>query len=537
MLPAKAVTATQDTKIDESTTTGFLIISDVTSHDAGEYCCIASNEAGQIESDCVQLTVQIPPPRISRQPEDVTVGQGTSVSLNCEAESFGDTFYHWQRVDGEVDTSRASGINSKQLTIINTVPSDTGSYICVTRNQDGETISREAIITVTAQCPTNLNIQNGFVTVSGDNKLVAYGCYNGYRLVGNTTAKCLPDGTWNSDPPMCVADTCTDVGATNCAHFANVDDNGVVLCMCRPGYRVDLLNASDCVDVDECRLESTLCDGECVNTQGSYYCQCPPSFALASDGKTCIECGVSNVAVNGGNSGNVHRRKFSWHVQLCVNATNNNSSFLCSGSLINDQWVLTSAECICGLDYSNILIYLHKLAKCPVTQTNEIVRTISAVYCHVGYQNKVIDYNIALLKLSMPVNNNDTSPVCLPKDTTMRRDFPDFVHGVFVTGWGSSSHLRYSKLSTVPSNICKKSYGGDYDIETNSICTDKYDPNGSCDDGSPMVYQIKSTRVWFVMVGIANSKCQATLPYDVYTSTLPTTNVLPWIVKTTGLHI
>ena len=52
-----------------------------------------------------------------------------------------------------------------------------------------------------------------------------------------------------------------------------------------------------------------------------------------------------------------------------------------------------------------------------------------------------------------------------------------------------------------------------------------------------MVYQIRSPRAWFVMVGIANAKCQATLPYDVYTSTLPATNVLPWIVETTGLHI
>jgi len=234
------------------------------------------------------------------------------------------------------------------------------------------------------------------------------------------------------------------------------------------------LIVSSHLDIDECKLESTLCDKECVNTEGSYYCRCPPSFALASDGKTCIECGINNIAVNGGNSGNVHRRKFSWHAQLCINTTNNNSSFLCSGSLINDQWVLTSAECICGLDYSNILVYFHKLAKCPTTQTNEIVRTISAVYCHKGYQNKVIDYNIALLKLSMPVNSNGTTPVCLPKDTIIRRDFQGFVNSVFVTGWGSSSHLRYSKLSTVPSNICKKSYGGDYYIEANSICTGMY---------------------------------------------------------------
>jgi len=69
------------------------------------------------------------------------------------------------------------------------------------------------------------------------------------------------------------------------------------------------------------------------------------------------------------------------------------------------------------------------------------------------------------------------------------------------------------------------------------ISTDKYDPNGTCDDGSPMVYQIRSPRAWFVLIGIANSKCQATLPYDVYTSTLPATNMMAWIVKTTGLHI
>ena len=54
------------------------------------------------------------------------------------------------------------------------------------------------------------------------------------------------------------------------------------------------------LDIDECslKLESTLCDKECVNTEGSYYCRCPPSFALASDGKTCIECGINTIAVN-----------------------------------------------------------------------------------------------------------------------------------------------------------------------------------------------------------------------------------------------
>ena len=57
-LPSKAVTAVQDSGNDEMTTTGFLIISDITAYDMGKYCCVASNEAGEVVSDCAQLTVQ-----------------------------------------------------------------------------------------------------------------------------------------------------------------------------------------------------------------------------------------------------------------------------------------------------------------------------------------------------------------------------------------------------------------------------------------------------------------------------------------------
>lgn len=44
-----------------------------------------------------------------------------------------------------------------------------------------------------------------------------------------------------------LVDSCTSIGVTNCAHFTNVDDQGNVLCMCRPGYRVDLSNSSNCI--------------------------------------------------------------------------------------------------------------------------------------------------------------------------------------------------------------------------------------------------------------------------------------------------
>ena len=42
------------------------------------------------------------------------------------------------------------------------------------------------------------------MTVSDNNKLAAYGCYTGYRLVGANTAKCLQNGNWDSEPPRCI---------------------------------------------------------------------------------------------------------------------------------------------------------------------------------------------------------------------------------------------------------------------------------------------------------------------------------------------
>ena len=40
-------------------------------------------------------------------------------------------------------------------------------------------------------------------------------------------------------------------------------------------------------DIDECLEETDLCDQVCVNTAGSYICQCNLRFRLNSDVLTC----------------------------------------------------------------------------------------------------------------------------------------------------------------------------------------------------------------------------------------------------------
>lgn len=59
------------------------------------------------------------------------------------------------------------------------------------------------------------------------------------------------------------------------------DDEAGYTCNCTTGYIFDDMT---CVDVDECEEDDDLCNtGDCINTEGSYYCMCDEEHA----GKHC----------------------------------------------------------------------------------------------------------------------------------------------------------------------------------------------------------------------------------------------------------
>ena len=41
-------------------------------------------------------------------------------------------------------------------------------------------------------------------------------------------------------------------------------------------------------DIDECQEGAHLCDQTCINTVGSYMCQCNDGYTLSVDGTTCV---------------------------------------------------------------------------------------------------------------------------------------------------------------------------------------------------------------------------------------------------------
>ena len=58
-------------------------------------------------------------------------------------------------------------------------------------------------------------------------------------------------------------------------------------CVCADGFEQDA--HGKCHDIDECARTPTVCQpGKCINSKGSYQCQCPPSIStLSEDGKRC----------------------------------------------------------------------------------------------------------------------------------------------------------------------------------------------------------------------------------------------------------
>ena len=123
-------------------------------------------------------------------------------------------------------------------------------------------------------------------------------------------------------------------------------------------------------EVDECLYKLDKCEAICTNTPGSYKCSCPYGQVLASDGYGCIECANTTSGIN---YTAMQSPQFStadksvWHVAIC--GTNPTT---CSGSLINDNFVITSASCVCDEELVFLQSLMVKFNKDKNCQTQEV---------------------------------------------------------------------------------------------------------------------------------------------------------------------
>uniref|UniRef100_A0A7N9ATH0 Fibrillin 1 n=1 Tax=Mastacembelus armatus TaxID=205130 RepID=A0A7N9ATH0_9TELE len=110
-------------------------------------------------------------------------------------------------------------------------------------------------------------------------------CNMGFRL--DVRGECIDDDECERNP---------------CAHGECVNTPGSYICQCPAGFQ-STATRTECRDLDECVANGRICNnGRCVNTEGSFHCVCNAGFEITADGKNCKdqdECLIRNMCLNG----------------------------------------------------------------------------------------------------------------------------------------------------------------------------------------------------------------------------------------------
>lgn len=218
------------------------------------------------------------------------------------------------------------------------------------------------------------------------------------------------------------------------------------------------------------------------------------------------QCGIRNKVYDtdrivGGTDAGPH--EFPWQASLRLF-----SSPVCGATILNDRWVVTAAHCIRYRYYFyKVLVGKNHLDRIESTEQSY---SVSAIIVHPKFDPETVDYDVALILLSRPVNFTKYTylrPVCLPHSSENFTGLP-----CIATGWGytrpdgsESDVLQKVNLPAWSQSSCRSTYKDINDITNRMMCAGYYKGGrGPCkgDSGGPLQCP-RSDGTW-VLAGITS---------------------------------